>query len=140
MKKGENPLALRKTQGSVAELFVAQHVMGLGWRILFPFGENCRYDLVAEKNGSFVRVQVKYTTPKNGALMVRCRSSNNWSVKSYTSEDVDCIASFDPVNLRVYFLPISCANNTCVSLRLHPSKNRQEKRIQHAASFVNFPF
>jgi len=140
MKQGGNPLALMKTQGSVAELFVAARLMELGWRVLFPFGENSRYDLVVTRADRFVRVQVKYVTPKKGALMVRCASSNNWSTKSYTSDEIDCIAAYDSVHAKVYFLPIEKANATLVNLRLDPSKNRQVQGIQHAHDFVDFPF
>jgi len=49
----------------------------LGYKVLLPYGENSRYDMVAEKDNKFLRIQVKYTTPKNGVLEVNCRSSNN---------------------------------------------------------------
>lgn len=140
MKPGENALAIRKTQGSIGELIVAGKVGALGWRILFPFGENARYDFVAEKEGRFVRVQVKYVTPKKGALVIRCQSCNNWSVKSYTEKDIDCLAVYDAVHDNVYFIPVACINKTMMSLRLEPSKNRQLKGIQKAEYFVDFPF
>ena len=82
----------KKTKGDTAELIIAAKFIENGWQVLFPFGENHRYDLVAEKGNKFLRVQVKYVTPKNGALEVSCRSSNNWSVIHYTSKDIDVIA------------------------------------------------
>ena len=72
----------KKTKGSIAELAVAAELVKEGWHILVPYGENTRYDLVAEKDGRFVRIQVKYVTPKDGKLYVNCCSSNNWSVLS----------------------------------------------------------
>ena len=62
----------KKTKGSVAELFVAARLMNEGWRVLVPYGENTRYDLVGERDGKFVRIQVKYVHPKRGALYVNC--------------------------------------------------------------------
>ncbi len=85
----------KKTKGSIAELAVAAHLMSDGWRVLLPYGENTRYDLVAEKDGKFMRVQVKYVTPKNGKLYVNCRSSNNWSVLPYTAQEIDLIAVYN---------------------------------------------
>ena len=38
-----------KTKGKIAEMMVSAKLMALGWKVLLPFGENSRYDLVAEK-------------------------------------------------------------------------------------------
>jgi hypothetical protein len=54
----------KKNKGSLAELIVAAKMIESGWLVLIPYGENARYDLVGEKDGKFIRVQVKYTTPK----------------------------------------------------------------------------
>ena len=86
----------KKTKGSIAEFHVCADLMRKGWRVLLPYGENSRYDVVAEKDGRFLRVQVKYVTPKNGVLYVHCQSSNNWSVESYTPSQIDVIAAFNP--------------------------------------------
>ena len=129
-----------KTKGSIAELIMAAKVMSLGWNIYFPYGENSRCDFVAAKDGKFIRVQVKSSKPKRGALTVQCRSCNNWSMKSYTSKDIDCMAIYDSINQNAYFMPVSKINKTAVNLRLEPSKNNQRKRIQYAHDFVNFPF
>ena len=67
----------KKTKGAIGELAVAAKLLKEGWNVLFPFGENNRYDLVGEKDGKFLKVQVKYVSPLNGALTVSCKSSNN---------------------------------------------------------------
>ena len=85
----------KKTKGAIAEAAVATHLLSHGWNVLFPFGENHRYDLVAERNSRFIKIQVKYVTPKNGGLEVNCKSSNNWSVNKYTARQVDFIAAYN---------------------------------------------
>ena len=87
-----------KTKGYIAEMYVAACLIEDGWKVLMPVGENNRYDLVAERGGKFIRIQVKYVTPKGGALEVNCRSSNNWSVLHYTAEEIDVIAVFNSDN------------------------------------------
>lgn len=126
----------KKTKGSIAEMIVASRLMEKGWHVLFPFGENSRYDLVAEKDGEFLRIQVKYVTPRNGALEVNCRSSNNWSVDRYTKNQVDFIAAYNPKNKQVYFIPSSKFNANRITLRIEPSKNKQKINIKHAEEFV----
>jgi len=46
----------KKTKGEIAELAVAARLLEEGYKVLFPVGENSRYDLVAEKEGKFIRI------------------------------------------------------------------------------------
>ena len=128
----------KKTKGSIAELVVASKLMNAGWRVLFPFGENNRYDLVAEKDGKFVKVQVKYVTPHNGTLEVNCKSSNNWTVDKYTAKQVDFIAVYNPKTADTYFIPSSKFNSSSIKLRFKPTKNKQKAKIRYANKFVDF--
>jgi hypothetical protein len=128
----------KKTKGYIAEMAVAADLLKRGWGVLFPFGENNRYDLVAEKNGKFVKVQVKYVTPVNGALYVGCKSSNNWSVDKYTPKEIDFIAVYNSGNGKIYFVPSSRFNASAINLRIAPTRNNQETSIKYAKDFVNF--
>lgn len=128
----------KKTKGSIAEMMVASKLMTKGWNILFPFGENSRYDLVAEKNGKFVKVQVKYVTPVKGVLSIGCKSSNNWSVDKYTPEQVDFIATYDSTSSKVYFVPSSSFNSSAIKLRIAPTRNKQKVNIKYAKDFAVF--
>jgi Holliday junction resolvase-like predicted endonuclease len=128
----------KKTKGSIAEMMVASRLMEKGWKILFPFGENSRYDLVAEKEGKFVRVQVKYVTPKNGALDVGCKSSNNWTVDKYTADQIDFIAVYNSENKDVYFVPSSKFNSSSIKLRFAKTKNNQRIGVKNIEDFTFF--
>ena len=125
----------KKRKGSIAELAVATRLMREGWNVLVPYGENTRYDLVAERNGRFVRIQVKYSTPKDGKLYVSCRSSNNWSVLPYTAKEIDAIAVYDGLSQAVYFVPVSRMRKSAMVLRLDPTKNSQKVRVRFAKEF-----
>lgn len=125
----------KKTKGKIAELVVSTKFMEMGWRVLNPLCEDTRYDLVAEKNGKFIRIQVKYVTPNNGVLDVNCKSSNNWSILSYTSKEIDILAAYDSLNHDIYFVPVSQLNTSAIKLRIKPTKNKQQKRIRLARDF-----
>jgi len=127
--------AHKKTKGSIAELVVAARLVKEGWRVLLPYGENTRYDLVAEREGRFVRVQVKYVTPKNGVLDVKCQSSNNWSILPYTADEIDAIAVYDPVSEKVYYVPVAELRKGAMKLRLDPPKNNQRAKVRYASQF-----
>lgn len=128
----------KKTKGAIAEMAVAAKLLKEGWNVLFPFGENSRYDLVGEKNGKFVKVQVKYVSPSNGALKVNCKSSNNWSVDKYTSKEIDFIAAYNPVSGNIYFVPSSKFNSSSIFLRLSPAKNKQKISVNESKDFLPF--
>ena len=93
---------------------------------------------MAEKNGKFIRIQAKYVTPKEGKLYVNCQSSNNWSVLQYTSEEIDCIAVFDPIDSKVYYVPVSEIRRSAMTLRLNPPKNGQKCKVRYANQFDEF--
>jgi len=126
----------KKTKGSIAELRVCGDLMERGWNILLPYGENSRYDLVAERDGQFIRIQVKYVTPKDGAMEVNCRSSNNWSVRPYTSQEIDYIAAFNPKDNAVYYIPVSKIRKKSMKLRLEPARNGQKLRVRYSKEFT----
>ena len=104
-------------------------------KVLLPFGENNRYDLVAEKDGKFIRIQAKYVTPTKGLLDINCKSSNNWSILRYTPKEIDFIAAYDSVSHKIYFIPVSKLNISRLQLRVEPAKNNQRKRIKYAKDF-----
>ncbi len=125
----------KKIKGDIAELAVAKKLIEIGWKVLFPYGENHRYDLVAQKGDTFLRIQVKYSTPKNGVLEINCRSSNNWSVLHYSSKEIDVLAGYNPDNQDIYFIPVSKINYSSIKLRISRTKNNQILKVNLAENF-----
>jgi len=129
-------MAITKQKGDIAEAFVTYLLKQEGFNVLIPWGEDNRYDLVAEKNGVFKRIQVKYVTPKNGALDVPIRSSNNYNIIHYSPKDIDVIAACYPKLNKVYFIPLnSIKNKSRLKLRLSPTKNKQIKYVIMASKY-----
>ena len=129
-------MAITKQKGDIAEAFVTYLLKQNGFNVLIPWGEDNRYDLVTEKNGVFKRIQVKYATPKNGAIELRVRSCNNYTVLRYSPKDIDIIALYSPETNKVYFVSMnSIKNKSLCKLRLTPTKNKQKKFIVMASKF-----
>jgi len=124
-----------KLKGDIGELQVAKELLSRGWHIAFPFEENLKYDLVAEKEGVFKRIQVKAVMPKNGALHVNCRSSNNWSVIHYNKKDFEVLAVVDIDSGKIYFIPSDQIHKSLINLRLVHAKNSQKIGINHAENY-----
>lgn len=130
----------KKKKGDVAELAVAAHCLRDGYQVLFPYGEDTRYDFVIERAGVFKRVQVKYVTPKDGTLDVSCRSSNNWSTRAYSIDEIDILAVYDSLSEKVYFIDVKLIGKRSIKLRLQASKNNQTKGTHLADEYLNIPF
>ncbi len=102
-----------KAVGDRSELEVMGALIRNGYRIALPFGENHRYDLIADDGERLYRVQVKTGRLRNGAIRVACHSSHahrrrpgERSIRSYRGE-VDYLAVYCPETKKVYLLPES---------------------------------
>lgn len=88
-----------KVKGNVGELRIASEFVKWGCTVSFPFGDNARYDLVAEINGELKKIQIKYTEDsiESDSFRCKCESStyhtNNKGCQTYIN-DVDYIALY----------------------------------------------
>ncbi len=136
-------MAATKKKGDLAELKVACDLVAKGHRVALPFGEDCDYDLVVERDGKLERVQVKYASSATGVIQVRCRSESltNGRVrrtKLYTSASIDWLAVYDVADDRCYYVPsrmLGSAGRTMLHLRVTPTRNRQRIGVHHARDF-----
>jgi hypothetical protein len=104
-----------------------------------PFGDNQRYDLIIDLDGVFASVQCKtaWTNRKTGSLDFNTTStSKHPGLRRVYQGEVDLFAVFSPDTGRVYVLLVSSAASTQVSLRVHPARNGQSKRIRMATECV----
>ena len=128
-----------KTKGDIGELIIATELVKKGWSVSIPFGENNRYDLIIEKNGKIKRLQVKSVFSKNGVMNINCRSSNNWSVKSYTEKDFEILVAVDLSTNIVYYIDSKCLKKRLINLRIRPTKNNQQSKINNAKDYLEMP-
>src|SRR5579884_3677302 len=129
----------RHTQktGDISEAAVITRLLQRGYDVLTPFGQNHRYDLVIEDmEGRFWRVQVKtgWLNEDQSAIRFATSSSMNHTVKHkglrHYRGQVDYFAVYVEQLDKVYFLPVNDVGLGRASLRLIPSKNKQEKNIR----------
>jgi hypothetical protein len=112
-----------------------------GFRILMPFGENTRYDLVTDDGRSLRRVQCKTGRLRNGAVIFSTCSHyghhpNPKVPRRDYLDDVDDFAVFCPAIGAVYLVPIEdLQTRTYGTLRIEPPRNGQYKRIRLAAAY-----
>ena len=107
---------------------------GAGYRICVPFGENHRYDLIADGLGKLLRVQVKNGRVRAGAIKVRCYSSHSHrggpSCRRYVGE-VDAFGVFCPERSEVYLVPIDDVGSLFgAHLRVESTRYGQAKKLR----------
>lgn len=114
-----------------------------GWRILVPFTEHEAFDFVAYDGNRYLRVQAKYRRMKRGCAYVEFRSS--WSDRNgvhhapLDRDLIDLVSVYVPDNDRCYYFDPSAIDGKSVTLRIEPTRNKQEKEITWASNFLEIP-
>lgn len=136
-------MASTKTKGDLAELMVAADLVGRGFKLAFPYGEDSDFDLILCRDDALERVQVKHTRSDGHILEVRCESASltNGRVmnrKRYTARTVEWIAVYDATTERCYYVPAEFLGEgrSRLSLRLTPPRNAQRRKIRWAADYT----
>lgn len=128
-----------KQKGNLTELQCITAFYENGYAVSIPYGENSRYDFIADIKGKLIRVQVKTSSIKNGdttAIEFSCRStrvnSSGSISKRYNEEEIDYFATF--WNGQCYLIPVQECSIT-KTLRFAPPKNGQIKGITFASEY-----
>lgn len=141
-------MAPLKRKGDLAELKVAADLVARGCQLYIPFGEDSDYDLLADYQGRFHRVQVKYARSDGRVIIVRTRSHSLTAgkiraTKRYTTKTVDWIVVYDPTTDRCYYVPSWMLGADGVSdmrLRVAPARNGQSLRVRPAEDYLDPDF
>lgn len=126
-----------KTKGDITELKIATKLVELGEQILFPYGDNNRYDIVVDKGDKFVKIQCKTGRLKNGVVIFNTCSHHcrkNYIMKNYRGE-IDLFGIYCPQNKKCYLVPVEDVGVSNARLRVYPPKNNQHKKIIFAKKY-----
>jgi hypothetical protein len=132
-----------KRKGDLAELEVATDLVGRGYGVAFPYGEDWDFDLVLRRGRVLDRVQVKRARSNGSVLSIACRAvsltnGRARNVKRYTAETVDWVAAWDPEGDRCYYIPAAELGEGMaeITLRLTPPRNCQARGIRLAKDYT----
>ena len=129
-----------KSKGQLGEAKALYEFQKYNIPVCLPWGDNERYDLIAEFDNKFNRIQVKVCNEEhNGSIYCYCRSSTNHTTnKNYTTYDGQ-IDYFVFVNLTYDIIAIVPFKETegkqMISLRVKPTINGQTKGIRFFEDF-----
>ena len=127
-----------KQKGNLTELQCITAFYELGYQISIPYGENSRYDFIADINGKLIKVQVKTSSTKDEgkSFEFSCRSTRvnaqGSLSRTYTAEEIDYFCTY--FNNKCYLIPISeCSRSK--KLRLEPPASSQKVGINMAIDY-----
>lgn len=125
-------MADTKAAGDIAEAVVLAEFLRAGFPALLPFGDNCRYDLVVEAGGRFLRVQCKTASQCGGRGMHPLQGAQRSAPVPVLPGQADLFGAYSPYTGQVYVLAVNEVPDTDVWLRLMPAKNNQQLKIRRA--------
>lgn len=127
-----------KCKGNLTELQCISKFYELGYSVSIPYGENSRYDFIADIDGILIRVQVKTSSTKDDgySYMFSCRSSRSNGHRSinrkYDKSEIDYFATF--IKDRCYLIPVEeCSNSK--TIRFNDTFNGQMKNLNYESNY-----
>lgn len=121
-----------KDKGNIGESIVLTEFIKRGIQVSIPFGDNTRYDLIADFNGKLNKIQVKYCNQlsETGSVSCPCASSTNHTTNKHLStyeNDVDYICFYLACWDEVIIVPIEqIGTKKTISFRLDKPKTTNQ--------------
>lgn len=121
-----------KDKGNIGEAIVLAQFVKRNITVSIPFGDNARYDLIAQFNGKLNKIQVKYCHQKisgTGSISCPCSSSLNHTtnkVRTTYENEIDYFAFYLVEWNKVILVPIDIiGSKKTIMFRLDTPKNNQ---------------
>lgn len=129
-----------KAKGNLTELQCITAFYQLGYQVSIPYGENSRYDFIADIQGKLLRVQVKSSSlvkNSNGAIKFSTASTRGTTSEiithHYNSNEIDYFATY--WEGKCYLIPINETASRNKTLRFEPPLNGQITGISFAKDY-----
>ena len=132
-----------KAKGDLGVLKAQLDIFEQGFTVLNPATEHAPFDLVAYKEGKFLRVQVKFkSVDKTGSITVHFRTcwadKNGTHMRQIDKDEVDIYCVYCPDTDEGYYLSPKDFNRS-ETLRVEASKNNQARLVKAAADYRRVP-
>lgn len=121
----------KKQKGNLVELQCITAFYELGYQVSIPYGENSRYDFIADIGNRLIRVQVKSSQEIDEiSFRFSCQSvkskKSGISRRKYTKDEIDYFSTF--CKGKCYLVPVEeCSKQK--TLRTAKGKNNQTQNV-----------
>lgn len=128
-----------KSIGNLSEMKVMTRLIELGHKVSIPYGDNCRYDLILDLNGTLQKIQIKTGRYKDGCVVFETRSVNKiggcYQRNNYKNQ-VHYFIIYCPQLNQLYIIDPNELSNTSGRLRVDPPKRTYLKNIIWAKDHI----
>jgi len=120
-----------KDKGNIGEAIALAKFVELGIQVSVPFGDNARYDLIAEFNGKLNKIQIKYCSQitENNSISCPCSSSTyhtKYGIHHTYESEVDYMCFYLAPWNEIVLIPIEViGNRKVIQIRKDLPKNKQ---------------
>jgi PD-(D/E)XK endonuclease len=122
--------------GERSEAIIFAELVKRGHRVLIPYGDNHRYDLVIDVGGRFLRAQCMTGRLRQGVIRFATSSTRANTVRAYQTpynrDEIELFPIYCRDTDRVYAVDIDEAASFVSGLRVDPAANGQAKGIRWA--------
>ena len=131
-----------KNKGNIGEAFAIAEFTKYNIPVAIPFGDNARYDLIADFNNKLNRIQVKYCnqTTDNDSVLCPCASSTNHTTNKHYStyeNDIDYFVFYIVAWNKLLLVPIEkIGNKKSITFRYNTPKSQQMANINYANEYT----
>jgi hypothetical protein len=130
----------KKVKGDIGVVHVVAALTEQQWNVGILITEHSKYDLLAEKDGRVVRVQVKYTAFKKDKKRIEVKLASSWADRNGNHRrlrevgDYDVLAIYCPDTKECYFIKEEVLKSNVRSFTLSFEPERKVARL--AKDFV----
>jgi hypothetical protein len=130
-----------KTKGDIAESRALYEFIKRKIPVCLPFGDNQRYDMIAEFNGKLNRIQVKMSNEEDrGSIICYARSSTNHTTNKRLSGyegEVDYFVFYNMTRDIIALVPIEELNGSqIVRLRVEPAGSINQYKVRYFSDYT----
>ena len=131
-----------KIKGNIAESRILYEFVQRGVPVSIPYGDNERYDMIAEFNGKLNKIQIKFCgqESQDGSVVCMCYSTMTPLTERHKvsyANDVDFMAFFLYKWDVAILVPIQyIGTRMCLKVRKEPAKNNQQALVTFVDDFT----
>ena len=123
---------ISKEKGNIGEAVILAEFVKRNIQVAIPFGDNARYDLIAEFNGKLNKIQIKYCDylSENNSMVCPCASSTNHTTNkhytTYVNDGIDYMCFYLAAWDVSIIVPMDIiGNKKTIAFRKEQPKNNQ---------------
>jgi hypothetical protein len=127
-----------KRKGNIGQLGIGLELSKLGYSVFTEEGDISKIDIIAEKDGTLIRIQSKAITPVNDTIeLILVKAGPNYKFK-YKSNNFDYFGVWDLEDHKAYLISADILNkhNKSLKLRKTPAKNNQQKNTHMLSDYA----